>query len=193
MADEKMYAPLQDLFAGKYCKPLELKVDEWTSGTVYYRVKSVDVHRQEVNCIDCHGQPLAVGFGIMSSEMISASQYDKEEKVTRTEMVEKLVNAGSHVFTVTFRKQLTAEDVQHVLDDEKFDTQQPATKKRKTCDRAIKSGEMRSLTGFLCNTEHLMGRSNVIDLNESGAYKQRQVDHRTVETLILQRVKYILK
>jgi len=185
------YVPMKDLFDGKYCHADQLKVGDWTSGSIYYRV--INTNPVNIECKDLHGSSLIVGSKVMESEMISASQYDREEKVTRTEMAEILVKTGRHVFTVTFHKQVTSEDMIQILEDEKYTSEQPATKKRKTCEKAIKAGASRTITGFLCNTEHLMGRSMVIDLNEPSAHKERQVDHRTLESLIFQRVRYILK
>lgn len=43
--------------------------------------------------------------------MYSASLYDSEEQITRTNMVDLLVNAKECVFTVTFRKKVNEKDV----------------------------------------------------------------------------------
>lgn len=56
-------------------------------------------------------------------------------------------------------------------------------------------GEMRTLTGRLLESENLMGRSNVEDLElpTTEKNKLRQVDHRTLQSLILKDVKYVIK
>lgn len=52
----------------------------------------------------------------------------------------------------------------------------------------------RTLIGHLTDTEDFMGRSTVIDLEEASTGSGiRQVDHRTMESLILNGVKYELK
>jgi hypothetical protein len=173
------------------CKPEDLKEGEWLSGTIYYKVGKAIGSCHEIT--DSFGRKLSVGNTILHNEMISASQFDTEVKVTRTEMVEILLHAGEAVFTIKFRKQLTGKDVNGILDDEKYDTQ-PAAKRIKLCNQAIKAGEPRYLTGYIRNTEHAMGRTNVIDLAlENSPHNTRQVDHRTLEELILKRVKYTLK
>ena len=48
-------------------------------------------------------------------DMWSANMFDTEEKITRTEMIEILINAKECVFTVTFRKKITATDIQDLL------------------------------------------------------------------------------
>lgn len=54
------------------------------------------------------------------------------------------------------------------------------------------NGEQRTLRGRLVSSEHLLGRSMVEDLDAVAHGKNglRQVDHRTIESLILDGVKY---
>lgn len=52
--------------------------------------------------------------------------------------------------------------------------------------------KMRTLRGRLISAEPLLGRSHVEDLDESGN-RMRQVDHRTIEWLIVDGVKYTVK
>lgn len=56
-------------------------------------------------------------------------------------------------------------------------------------------GNMRTLVGRLLESENLMGRSNVIDLElpSHEKNKMRQVDHRTIEWMILRGIKYTTK
>jgi len=48
---------------------------------------------------------------ILESEMNSGLVFAKEEKLSRTDVVEKLINAGECVFTVHFNKKV---DESHV-------------------------------------------------------------------------------
>jgi len=41
--------------------------------------------------------------------------------------------------------------------------------------------------------ENDLGRSLIIDLEDQGHNKYRQVDHRSIESIILKNVKYVLK
>ena len=43
---------------------------------------------------------------ILETEMYSGTAYDKTEKLSRTEVVEKMMEAGETVFTVNFNKNL---------------------------------------------------------------------------------------
>lgn len=104
---------------------------------------------------------------IVNKECISASEYKEEKKVSRTELIDIFSKVGDTVFTVNFDKQ---------------------------------SGENRTLIGYLIETENGFGRSNVIDLDidkdisgSSPKYRIRQVDHRTLNWLIVKGVKYKVK
>jgi|APSaa5957512535_1039671.scaffolds.fasta_scaffold533055_1 hypothetical protein len=54
-------------------------------------------------------------------------------------------------------------------------------------------GQLTTLTCFLAKSEEKLGRSLIIDLSASWGKGFRQVDHRTVEELIIKNVKYTLK
>lgn len=54
-------------------------------------------------------------------------------------------------------------------------------------------GTERVLVGKLVDTENLLGRSNVIDLQVKQGTNLRQVDHRTIKSLIIKGVKYTIK
>lgn len=52
---------------------------------------------------------------------------------------------------------------------------------------------VRTLRGRLINPEPLLGRSKVEDLDITGDYRIRLVDHRTINFLIVDGIKYIVK
>ena len=52
---------------------------------------------------------------ILETEMHSGLVYDKEEKISRTKLVEKLITAGECVFTVHFNKKVNDAHVQSIL------------------------------------------------------------------------------
>jgi hypothetical protein len=54
-------------------------------------------------------------------------------------------------------------------------------------------GTERTLRGRLQSAEPLLGRSNVIDLDVTSGIPLRQVDHRTLKSIIVGGVKYTLK
>lgn len=57
-----------------------------------------------------------------------------------------------------------------------------------------KEGELRTLRGRLVQPEPLLGRSMVEDLDiDKSKHRLRQVDHRTIKSLIVDNVMYVVK
>lgn len=174
----------------KKCKPSDFKMGEWLSGTIYYKILNNAHGKHQV--IDNFGRTLYVGNNILGREMYSSKQFEEEKKVNRTEMANILMNAGDTVFTARFKKKINGKRVRDKLEEEKYENA-PPSKKQKICSNALENGEDRELTGFLSSSEPNMGRSNVIDLNVNGSFKNRLIDHRTLYEIIIKNTKYILK
>jgi hypothetical protein len=47
--------------------------------------------------------------------MESGTQFDKEEKISRSKMIEHLINAKQSIFTVIFRKKIDVKEVEERL------------------------------------------------------------------------------
>ncbi len=186
-----------DISDPKSCDPNTLEVGDWLSGTVYYKVLLNTSDIGKLKLIDNYGRTLWVSNGILQREMTSSKQHEEEKEVSRTEMVRILTQAKDQVFTARFKKQITGKRLFEVLDQadaEEEYAQQSISKKKKTLAKALKGGEERELVGYLKNTEALLGRSTVIDLNiprdQSGI---RLIDHRSLQELTINGVKYMLK
>lgn len=95
----------------------------------------------------------------------SADQYSEEIEMSRTKVVEILVQSFNVPFTVVFDKQ------------------------------PDKSGkvEERTLRGILIEPEPMFGRSRVRDVDVTERNDMRLVDHRTIKSLIVKGVKYTVK
>lgn len=136
-----------------------IKVGEVLSSTIYPTVVAIEADGIKVK--NGAGKEYMIkGPKFIEESMASASQFEKEEKISRTEAAQILISAGDSVFTVVFDK-----------DD----------------------GTERTLVGKLVETENLMGRSNVIDLQIVGGHNMRQVNHRGLKSLILKGIKYTVK
>lgn len=66
-------------------------------------------------------------------------------------------------------------------------------KKIKELAKELISGEEVQMTCFLLSSEGNLGRSSVIDLDAPHGKNFRQIDHRTLESLIINNKKYLLK
>ena len=106
-------------------------------------------------------------------------------------MIEILLDAKNTVFTCTFKKQVKDTDVAELLKNIKKKTDLVST----SLAKQILNGDKTTLTCFLTKSEPQLGRSLVIDLNFATGDRKgfRQIDHRTLEELIIKNVKYQLK
>lgn len=125
-------------------------------------------------------------------KMDSANHFAKEVPMNMTDLAELLENAGDTAFTVSFRKKVTEDLVQEKLS---------ATSAKELKDsgflnklsKALIDGEECVMTCHLIEAESSLGRSTVIDLTTKSANKFRQVDHRTINYIIINNTKYVLK
>lgn len=176
----------------------KIKLGDYLFDIQYYKV--VEVKLQSIAVINERGFASEIDRDIIEEGMYSASQYDFEKTVSRTEICEILEQAGNYVFTVNFNKQVREKDLKDKLlsaiKDENGELLSPSEMEKalkKVSHDAIK-GDPRTLVGYLLRVEPKMGRSSVIDL----AYplennRIRLVDHRTINWLIIKNVKYIVK
>ena len=123
---------------------------------------------------------------ILNYEMNSACLFDNEEKVSRTNLVELMIHAKDCVLTVKFHKKVDEAYVKEVLQNAKGFT-------KKDLAKEITHGKEVEMQCFLTKSEGKLGRSKVIDLNAPWHMNYRQVDHRTIEYVILKNTKYVVK
>jgi hypothetical protein len=108
--------------------------------------------------------------------------YGREFTVRGVDLIEKSMKSSDQVVnTVKVTRTELAEKFT-VLGDLVF-----------TVNFDKQDGENRTLRGYKVSTENLMGRVNVIDLDVTTGYAQRQVDLRTIKYLIVSDVKYVVK
>lgn len=178
--------------------PEQLQVGEYLSEVQYYKI--VAVAQKTVTLVNERGFEFKVSKGIIAEGMYSASQYNTEKQVTRTEICEELEQVGNHIFTVNFHKQVKEKNVREKLlnainlENDSSLSKAEITKTFKKVSKSLLQGEERTLIGYLLKVEPKVGRSTVIDLElPTDKYRIRQVDHRTINWLIIKNVKYLVK
>ena len=129
---------------------------------------------------------------ILVHEMNSGKLFDKTEKLTRTEIVDLMINARECAFTVVFHKLLDDAYVTQTLADATAKTFSDPSK-LKELSKKLTHGKEVEMTCFQTSSEGHLGRSRVIDLNAPWGMNYRQVDHRTIQSLVLKNVKYVVK
>lgn len=121
----------------------------------------------------------------------SADHFDQEVKCTMTELSGLLECARDTIFKVAFKKKVDPKDLEASLMACAFkDISNDG--KLKALSKGMTEGEACEITGHLVDVDNSLGRSTVIDLNAKAPNNFRQVDHRTIDYIILRNVKYAL-
>ena len=118
--------------------------------------------------------------------MSSADVYATEEKLALTKVAEALNSANSKCFTVCFNTKIDEKLATDKLSNAKADD----FKNAKNLAKDLLTGKETTIVGRLSNSDNKLGRSLVVDLSSKG---YRQVDHRTINWLIINNVKYSVK
>jgi len=172
----------------------KLAVGNWFSQSVYYKVKEiVDKDNVSVKTSTSDAQ-LTLSKDILVTEMNSGSAFASTEKVSRTDMIEKILDAKESVMTIKFHKKLDDAWVREILTGNiKNQKQLGDAKLVKQVAKELVGGKDVEMTCHLSGGESTLGRSLILDLGSKAGMNFRQVDHRTVEELIIQNKKYVLK
>ena len=109
---------------------------------------------------------LTLSKDILQTEMNSGHAFQKEEKVTRTQMIEILMNARESCMSIKFHKKVDDSHVKAVLKD---NLKSAASFKDKKLLAQVASelvtGPDAEMTCCLTTSDNKLGRSNIIDLN----------------------------
>ncbi len=164
----------------------------------YYTVHAVDSDTAVLK--NAAGRLIKVSRGIIEQDMTSANQVNEEREVSLTEAVGILQGAGNGVFTVNYHKKADRESIAAYAAkyiDSLGGAIIPALTPKQIAQIVNEGskGEERTLVGHLVNAEPMLGRSQVIDLQlpPDTGHRLRLVDHRTINWLIFEGIKYNVK
>lgn len=165
----------------------------------YLTVVNPNVHvgngEYQVEVINESGKQWRIDKYVLDNECISASQFSTTKKVSRTDIVKLITNAGHRLFTAYF---YTKPDKKKALQKLKNAYPNKGIKgvgimKRVDYDKLMSEildevwhGNERTMVARYHSITPL-GRINVVDVDKGGL---RKIDPRTIEWLILDNVKY---
>lgn len=135
---------------------------------------------------------------IKTGEYISTTMYLQVVKKTKDGVMVKNSQGqefevrGTNLLETTFKSAAQFETTKKVTRTELAETLVNLGDQVFTVNFDKQTGENRTLVGYKVSTENLMGRVNVVDLEATG-HNLRQVDLRTIKSLIVNNVKYVVK
>lgn len=175
-----------------------LKEGNKLSETQYYSVTKIKGDKVQLE--NGLGQAIVVDKAYVEDCLTSADQFEKEEKLNKTELAALFLKSANVALTVSFNKQVKEADVvKEILDAYEGSTP-------KTIETAIKkavkrgmNGEERVLVGYHTGVQDDFGRVSAIDMNvvkdttKAFNTQLRLVDPREINYLIVRGVKYTVK
>ena len=177
-----------------------LVVGEVLSETQYYKVEKIAGNRAQF--LTDNGDRVVLDESYVNNLLASAQQFEKTEKVTKTALAEIFMKNARVAMTVQFNKQVKPEDVSKgiVALYDKMGIGMTKADFTKQVKKALNlKGEERVMVGRHYGTTDVNGRVHFIDMNVDKAAgkdydtRQRLVDPRTLNYIIVNNVKYQVK
>lgn len=175
-----------------------LKPGDKLSETQYYSVEKIVGDKIQLK--NGLGQNIVVDNRYVEDCLTSGNQFDREEKITRTDLAKLFLENPNVAFTVSFNKQVKEADVvKEILDAYEGSTPKAIGDAVKKAVKKGLNGEERVLVGYHTGVQDDFGRVSAVDMNiaqEPGkSYNTalRLVDPRNLNYLILKGAKYTVK
>lgn len=182
----------------------DLKAGEKLSETQFYSV--VKVVGDQVQLKPDVGDDIVVNKGYVENFLTSASQYESEEKKTKTEMAELFLASRGTAMTVNFNTQVKEKDAVEQLaaiypnKGGKMVSEADYKKKVGEIISSVIVGKERTMVGRHYGSQNEFGRVSFIDMEITRDAtkvdydsRTRQVDPRTINWMIIRGVKYTTK
>jgi len=179
----------------------ELKKGDVLSESQYYKVEKTSGSKVQLLVGDQH---IVVTKDYVESFLSSADQFNEAEKMNKTKLAELFINSPRIALTVAFYKQdkkKTKKAYKEELVNKAEEVKEDFLKRGLAAiEDALANpvsevipGELRVMRGRHYGEVDDMGRIKFVDMDIEGENNMRVVDPRTIQYLIVNNVKYVLK
>lgn len=178
-----------------HCNYDNLETGKWVACITYEKIEKKDTNFLGVKPRDSPAYDVA--RNIVNNTYFSADHFEQEEKVSKTDLVEIMRSAGPQIMQIRFEKKVqpksAAETLKTIADTDLQSFKSDS--KLKEIGKMVTTGPNRVVVGHLMPNDDArsvlaFGRSMVFDLEKG---RPVQVDHRTLQWVILRNVKYVAK
>jgi hypothetical protein len=182
------------LKTGKMSEFKKLVEGEILSESQYYKVEKIAGNK--VQLVNGDGNRVVVDNEYVNNSLSSASQHVETKKVTKTELAEVFLQNSRVAMTVMFNKKLdnakVTDNISTIYSKLSFGmTQADFTKQVKAVVNL--KGDERVMVGRHYGNPDVNGRVSFVDMNVDKGNPNRLVDPRTINYLIVNNVKYLIK
>lgn len=173
------------------------------SETQYYSVEKIVGDKVQLK--NDYNENIVVDSNYVDKCLVASDQFTETKKMSRTDLTNLFLSSTNIALTVNYNKQVKKEDVQNDLfalypnKGGKILSEADFKKKVKDAVEGMLVGEERTMVGRHYGSQDEFGRVRFIDMNEKKDpakdydTRQRLVDPRTLNWLILKGVKYEVK
>lgn len=175
-----------------------MQVGDIYSETSFYKILQVSNDKALVE-LD-NGRTAEIGISYINNFLISASDYVESRTITRTEIADIFIKNSRIAMTVCFHKQINKDSiVKEVLEKIQNCTVKSLESEIKKIITKTIDGEIRTMKGRHYGIMNNFGRVDFVDMEIQKDFslsydnRFRQVDPRTIEWLIVNGIKYVVK
>ncbi len=175
------------------------------SETQFYSVEKIKGDKVQLK--NDNGEPIVVDRSYVEKLLVTSDQVTETKKMSRTDVINLFLSSSNVICTVNFNKKVDEKEVQKQLFDlypnkgGKILSQADFEKEVKKNLKGALEGEERTMVGRHYGRTDEFGRIKFIDMEAIGGYdeakdsdsRQRLVDPRTINWIILRGVKYEVK
>lgn len=173
----------------------ELKTGEVLSETQFYTVEKIVGDKVQLK--NDNGENVIVNNKYVENMLNSSQQVTSTEKLTRTELTEKFLSHPRIAMTVNFNKQVKPTDIKKEIVNlypNKGGKLMSESDFKKHVSKALNlKGEERTMVGRHYGEQDANGRVPFIDMQVTTGIRQRLVDPRTLNWMIVNGVRYEVK
>lgn len=179
----------------------ELEAGSILGESQYYKVEKIVGNK--IQLLPDGGESIIVDSKYVEKYLDSADQFNKEEKITKTQLADLFINNPRIVMTVAFYKASKVKSKKAYKAELMEQAESVGIQFLKLGSSAIEKalenpvlsyilGELRVMRGRHYGDVDDLGRMHFTDMDATDA-RARQVDPRTIQYVIIDNIKYILK
>lgn len=175
------------------------------SETQFYTVKKIN--KDDIDVVNDFGEEITLGKSYVEKLLVSSDEFGETKQMSRTDVINLFMTSTNVICTVNFNKKVDEKEVKKQLVALYPNTGGQIMSKvnfEKIVSKSLSDalvGEERTMVGRHYGRTDEFGRIKFIDMEAQGAYdatkdadsRQRLVDPRTINWVILRGVKYIVK
>lgn len=176
----------------------KLKVGDVISETQYYTVDRIAGSKVQLR--NDNGEPITVNSEYVNSCLNTADQYDDTVTVSRTEAIQKFLGHPYTAMCVNFNKKIDEKLIaQSIIEAHENSTPKQFESVVKKSIKNALIGEERTMYGRHHGHTDDFGRVNFVDMklekdpSKEHDTRNRLVDPRTINWLIVKGIKYVVK